>query len=166
MLWLILKLIGALSFFLVLLQTQIVSDETWKLVDDIWDKKVQNIKDEASKVIEEEKEKPQLLMASHFLWEELKFDLQVCWPFIVFQFQFSLVFLILVLVVVSNGSLLSNNLVSLGLLGEQFQKIIGFFFQCFKVNHFSTARVSIYHKHQLNIRDKSYGRSNCVGISY
>ncbi|KHN09602.1 ATP-dependent zinc metalloprotease FtsH [Glycine soja] len=48
-------------------ETQIVSDETWKLVDDIWDKKVQNIKDEASKVIEEEKEKPQLLMASHFL---------------------------------------------------------------------------------------------------
>jgi len=55
-----------------------VSDETWKLVDDIWDKKVQNIKDEATKVIEEEKEKPQLLMASHFLWEELKFDIQVC----------------------------------------------------------------------------------------
>ncbi|KHN31139.1 ATP-dependent zinc metalloprotease FtsH [Glycine soja] len=48
-------------------ETQIVSDETWKLVDDIWDKKVQNIKDEASMVIEEEKEKPQLLMASHFL---------------------------------------------------------------------------------------------------
>ncbi|XP_027368530.1 probable inactive ATP-dependent zinc metalloprotease FTSHI 4, chloroplastic [Abrus precatorius] len=48
-------------------ETQIVSDETWKLVDDIWDKKVQNIRDEASRVIEEEKEKPQLLMASHFL---------------------------------------------------------------------------------------------------
>ncbi|KAK7353637.1 hypothetical protein VNO80_19088 [Phaseolus coccineus] len=48
-------------------ETQMVSDETWKLVDDIWDKKVQNIKDEATKVIEEEKDKPQLLMASHFL---------------------------------------------------------------------------------------------------
>ncbi|KAK7410877.1 hypothetical protein VNO78_02070 [Psophocarpus tetragonolobus] len=48
-------------------ETQVVSDETWKLVDDIWDKKVQSIRDEASKVIEEEKEKPQLLMASHFL---------------------------------------------------------------------------------------------------
>ena len=29
--------------------------------------------------------------------------IEVCWPFIVFQFQLSLVFLILVLVVVSNG---------------------------------------------------------------
>lgn len=53
------------SFFLP--QTQIVSDETWKLIDDIRDKKVQGMRDEASKVIEEEKEKPQLLMASHFL---------------------------------------------------------------------------------------------------
>lgn len=48
-------------------ETQIVSDETWKLVDDIWDKKIENIKEETSRVIEEEKEKPQLLMASHFL---------------------------------------------------------------------------------------------------
>lgn len=48
-------------------ETQIVSDETWKLIDDIREKKVQDMKDEASKVIEEEKEKPQLLMASHFL---------------------------------------------------------------------------------------------------
>lgn len=54
-----------LIFFL--LQTQIVSDETWKLVDDIWDKKAQEIRDEAARVIEEEKEKPQLLMASHFI---------------------------------------------------------------------------------------------------
>lgn len=53
--------------YFLLLQTQIVSDETWKLVDDIWDKKVQDMKDEASKEIEEEKDKPQLLMASHFL---------------------------------------------------------------------------------------------------
>jgi hypothetical protein len=54
-----------LNFFS--LQTQIVKDDTWKLVDDIWDKKVQDIRDEASREIEEEKEKPQLLMASHFL---------------------------------------------------------------------------------------------------
>jgi len=49
------------------LQAQIVNDETWKLVDDVWDKKVQDIRDEALREIEEEKEKPQLLMASHFL---------------------------------------------------------------------------------------------------
>ncbi|KAK7282341.1 hypothetical protein RIF29_11026 [Crotalaria pallida] len=48
-------------------ETQIVNDETWKLVDDIWDKKVQEIREDASRVIEEEKEMPQLLMASHFL---------------------------------------------------------------------------------------------------
>ncbi|RDX95193.1 putative inactive ATP-dependent zinc metalloprotease FTSHI 4, chloroplastic, partial [Mucuna pruriens] len=33
-------------------ETQIVSDETWKLVDDISDKKVQNIRDEASRVLD------------------------------------------------------------------------------------------------------------------
>ncbi|KAI4317114.1 hypothetical protein L6164_025017 [Bauhinia variegata] len=49
------------------METQIVSDETWKLVDDIWEKKVQEIRDEASKEIEEEKKKPQVLMASQFL---------------------------------------------------------------------------------------------------
>jgi len=54
-----------LNFFS--LQTQVVNDETWKLVDDVWDKKVQDIRDEALREIEEEKEKPQLLMASHFL---------------------------------------------------------------------------------------------------
>ncbi|GLU12559.1 hypothetical protein SLE2022_292250 [Rubroshorea leprosula] len=48
-------------------ETQIFSDDTWKLIDNIWDKKVQEIKAEASKEYEEEKEKPQLLMASHFL---------------------------------------------------------------------------------------------------
>ncbi|KAL2347255.1 hypothetical protein Fmac_001255 [Flemingia macrophylla] len=48
-------------------ETQIVSDETWRLVDDIWDKKIEEIREETSRVIEEEKEKPQLLMASHFL---------------------------------------------------------------------------------------------------
>ena len=57
------------QFFLLfsfLPQTQIVNDETWKLVDDIWDKRVQEIREEALKEIEEDKEKPQLLMASHF----------------------------------------------------------------------------------------------------
>ncbi|GKV21674.1 hypothetical protein SLEP1_g31630 [Rubroshorea leprosula] len=48
-------------------ETQIISDYTWKLIDNIWDKKVQEIKAEASKEFEEEKEKPLLLMASHFL---------------------------------------------------------------------------------------------------
>lgn len=85
-------------FFIILflLQTQIISDETWKLVDDIWDKKVQEFRDEASREIEEEKEKPQLLMASHFLWEELIFDLQVCEYFIVVQLHLYLVFIIAV----------------------------------------------------------------------
>ncbi|KAL2521301.1 AAA-type ATPase family protein [Forsythia ovata] len=51
------------------METQIISDETWKLIDGIWDKRVQEIKAEASVEIDEEedKEKPQLLMASHFL---------------------------------------------------------------------------------------------------
>ncbi|XP_058786532.1 probable inactive ATP-dependent zinc metalloprotease FTSHI 4, chloroplastic [Vicia villosa] len=48
-------------------KTQIVNDETWKLVDNVWDKKVQDIRDDTLREIEEEKEKPQLLMASHFL---------------------------------------------------------------------------------------------------
>lgn len=49
------------------LETQIVSDETWKLIDDIWDNRVQEMGNEVSKEVEEEKEKPELLMASHFL---------------------------------------------------------------------------------------------------
>ncbi|KAJ7945254.1 ATP-dependent zinc metalloprotease FtsH [Quillaja saponaria] len=49
------------------METQIVSDETWDLIDNIWDKRVQEIRAEASKEVEEEKEKPQLLLASHFL---------------------------------------------------------------------------------------------------
>ncbi|XP_042481047.1 probable inactive ATP-dependent zinc metalloprotease FTSHI 4, chloroplastic [Macadamia integrifolia] len=49
------------------LETQIISDETWKLIDDIWDKRIQEIKNEVSIEIEEDKEKPQLLMADHFL---------------------------------------------------------------------------------------------------
>ncbi|XP_010520434.1 PREDICTED: probable inactive ATP-dependent zinc metalloprotease FTSHI 4, chloroplastic [Tarenaya hassleriana] len=48
------------------METQIISDETWKLVDDIWDKKVDEMKTQASMEVEEEKKKPQLLMASHF----------------------------------------------------------------------------------------------------
>lgn len=49
------------------MDTQIINDETWKLVDGIWDKGVEEIRADASMEIEEEKEKPQLLMASHFL---------------------------------------------------------------------------------------------------
>ncbi|KAM7257722.1 hypothetical protein ACFE04_013463 [Oxalis oulophora] len=49
------------------METQVISDETWKLIDGIWDKKVEEIRAEPAKEIEEEKEKPQLLLASHFL---------------------------------------------------------------------------------------------------
>lgn len=49
------------------METQTISDETWKLIDNIWDKRVQEIRAEASAKVEEEKEKPQLLVASHFL---------------------------------------------------------------------------------------------------
>ncbi|GMP25392.1 hypothetical protein CsSME_00002280 [Camellia sinensis var. sinensis] len=49
------------------METQIISDETWKLIDGIWDKRVREIRAEASMEIAEEKEKPQLLLASHFL---------------------------------------------------------------------------------------------------
>ncbi|KAL6999245.1 putative inactive ATP-dependent zinc metalloprotease FTSHI 4, chloroplastic [Sarracenia purpurea var. burkii] len=50
------------------METQIISDETWKLIDGIWDKRVQEIRAEASiEASEEDKEKPQLLLASHFL---------------------------------------------------------------------------------------------------
>lgn len=48
-------------------QTQVISDETWKLIDGIWDKRVEEIKAEASIEVEEEKETPQLLMGSHFV---------------------------------------------------------------------------------------------------
>ncbi|KAL7102073.1 hypothetical protein ACP275_08G096300 [Erythranthe tilingii] len=50
------------------METQIVSDDTWKLIDGIWDKRVEEMREEASLEIEEEKEMPpQLLMASHFI---------------------------------------------------------------------------------------------------
>lgn len=55
------------GLFLFLSQTQIIGDETWKLIDGIWDKRVEEIRAEASMEIEEDEEKPQLLMASHFL---------------------------------------------------------------------------------------------------
>lgn len=50
-----------------LLQTQVVNDETWKLIDRIWEKKVQEINEEVSIEIKEERQTPQLLMADHFL---------------------------------------------------------------------------------------------------
>ncbi|XP_019160938.1 PREDICTED: probable inactive ATP-dependent zinc metalloprotease FTSHI 4, chloroplastic [Ipomoea nil] len=49
------------------METQIISDETWKLVDEVWDKRVEEIKAEASLEVEEDEEKPQVLLASHFL---------------------------------------------------------------------------------------------------
>ncbi|KAJ4715289.1 ATP-dependent zinc metalloprotease FTSH [Melia azedarach] len=48
------------------MNTQTISDETWKLIDNIWDKRVKEIKAEAALEVEEDEEKPQLLMASHF----------------------------------------------------------------------------------------------------
>lgn len=55
-----------LTLVLCSMQTQIISDDTWKLVDEIWDKKVEEIKTEAVVQVEEEKKKPQILMATHF----------------------------------------------------------------------------------------------------
>ncbi|KAK6922820.1 AAA ATPase, AAA+ lid domain [Dillenia turbinata] len=49
------------------METQIISDETWKLIDGIWDKRVEEIKNDAFEETEEDNEKPLLLMASHFL---------------------------------------------------------------------------------------------------
>lgn len=49
------------------METQIISDETWKLVDEIWDKRVEEIREEASLETKEDEEKPQLLLFSHFL---------------------------------------------------------------------------------------------------
>ncbi|KAL9229650.1 hypothetical protein vseg_005095 [Gypsophila vaccaria] len=49
------------------METQVVSDETWKLVDDIWDKRIEEIKNKPSNEVEDEKGRPELLMASHFL---------------------------------------------------------------------------------------------------
>ncbi|KAI3427468.1 AAA domain-containing protein [Psidium guajava] len=48
------------------METQVITDETWKLIDGLWDEGVQQIKAEAAMEIEEDNEKPQLLMASHF----------------------------------------------------------------------------------------------------
>lgn len=50
-----------------LIQTQIISDQTWKLIDGIWDKRIQEIREGVSMEVEEDTEKPQLLMADHFL---------------------------------------------------------------------------------------------------
>ncbi|KAL5714618.1 putative inactive ATP-dependent zinc metalloprotease FTSHI 4 [Ranunculus cassubicifolius] len=49
------------------LETQIISDDTWKLIDGIWDKKIQEIKADVTMEIEEDTKQPQLLMADHFL---------------------------------------------------------------------------------------------------
>ncbi|XP_058089746.1 probable inactive ATP-dependent zinc metalloprotease FTSHI 4, chloroplastic [Magnolia sinica] len=49
------------------LETQIISDQTWKLIDGIWEKRMQEIKEEVSMEIKEDTEKPQLLMVDHFL---------------------------------------------------------------------------------------------------
>lgn len=48
-------------------QTQIISDDTWKLVDGIWENRMQEIKEDVSYEIEESTELPHLLMADNFL---------------------------------------------------------------------------------------------------
>lgn len=65
--WQCLPLLPLTSLIIKLIQTQIISDQTWKLIDGIWDKRIQEIGDEVSMQIEEDTEKPQLLMADHFL---------------------------------------------------------------------------------------------------
>jgi len=62
----ILEVLIMISFTFKLIQTQIISDQTWKLIDGIWDKRIQEIKNEVSMQTEEDTEKPQLLMADHF----------------------------------------------------------------------------------------------------
>ncbi|XP_055833116.1 probable inactive ATP-dependent zinc metalloprotease FTSHI 4, chloroplastic [Solanum dulcamara] len=49
------------------METQIISDETWKLIDGIWYKRVEEMKAAVSLETDEDEEKPKLLMASHFL---------------------------------------------------------------------------------------------------
>ncbi|OVA11881.1 Peptidase M41 [Macleaya cordata] len=49
------------------LETQIISDETWKLIDGIWDKRIEEIKAEVFMEIKEDTKRPQLLMTDHFL---------------------------------------------------------------------------------------------------
>ncbi|XP_074571304.1 putative inactive ATP-dependent zinc metalloprotease FTSHI 4, chloroplastic [Curcuma longa] len=48
-------------------ETQIISDQAWKLIDGIWDDKIKEIKDEVSRQIEEDTGRPQFLVADHFL---------------------------------------------------------------------------------------------------
>ncbi|KAI4326133.1 hypothetical protein MLD38_031476 [Melastoma candidum] len=49
------------------METQVISDETWKLVDKVWNKNMEEIRAIAADVVEEDDEKPLLLIASHFL---------------------------------------------------------------------------------------------------
>ncbi|KAK1441380.1 hypothetical protein QVD17_07230 [Tagetes erecta] len=49
------------------METQVISDDTWKLVDNIWETRVQEIRDGAKREIEAENEKPRVLIGSHFL---------------------------------------------------------------------------------------------------
>ncbi|CAN6475819.1 unnamed protein product [Victoria cruziana] len=49
------------------IETQIISDDTWKLVDGIWENRMQEIKEDVSYEIEESTELPHLLMADNFL---------------------------------------------------------------------------------------------------
>ncbi|CAN0877427.1 hypothetical protein LINGRAHAP2_LOCUS11879 [Linum grandiflorum] len=48
-------------------ETQIISDDTWKLIDKIREERVEEINSQDVVEVEEENRTPQLLMASHFL---------------------------------------------------------------------------------------------------
>ncbi|KAK8971385.1 ATP-dependent zinc metalloprotease FtsH [Platanthera guangdongensis] len=49
------------------METQIISDQTWKLIDGIWNRRMDEIKKEAMADIEEDSEVPQLLLAGYFI---------------------------------------------------------------------------------------------------
>ncbi|KAL0917748.1 hypothetical protein M5K25_012834 [Dendrobium thyrsiflorum] len=49
------------------METQIISDETWKLLDGIWNRRMEEIRKEDVAEVEEDEENPQLLLADYFL---------------------------------------------------------------------------------------------------
>ncbi|KAL8140951.1 hypothetical protein V2J09_006972 [Rumex salicifolius] len=50
------------------METQVISDETWKLVDDVKDRRMKELRSEALEEVEEEERKPLVLMTSHFIY--------------------------------------------------------------------------------------------------
>ncbi|PKU70812.1 hypothetical protein MA16_Dca010792 [Dendrobium catenatum] len=49
------------------METQIISDETWKLIDGIWNRRMEEIRKEDVAEVEEDTENPQLLLADYFI---------------------------------------------------------------------------------------------------